>query len=258
MRHLAKRSAIAIANAIGFRQPAAKIVGDSQSYWEDAHGSSFRENSHWQGQDGLSRDVWLKLGEGHRALFDEFLPLTGLSGPIERIVEWGSGGGANAIHFAKDTRQYIGVDVSQASLDECGRVVRESGADNFVPVLIPVAEPEVALDQIPGPCDLFLCIYVFELIPTPEYGRRIMEIAHRLLRPGGVAMIQIKYATTDSRTRPRRWGYRFNVASMTTYPIDQFWELAETVGFRPKAVVLEPKQPLVNEQRYAYYFLERP
>lgn len=83
-------------------------------------------------------------------------------------------------------------------------------------------------------------------------------IAHRLLRPGGVALIQIKYETKESRTKPRRWGYRANLANMTTYPIDRFWELAAEVGFKPKALKLQPKQPLVNDERYAYFLLERP
>ena len=258
IRNFVKTAMLTGARMGGFRQPEQKIAGDSQRYWSNAGEHGFRENSHWRGEGGLSDETWLALGKIHMSLFDELIKLTGLSRPLDRIVEWGCGGGANAVAFAKAAHQFVGVDVSQPTLDECAENLRRTGADNFLPVLIDVARPEAALDLIPGPCDLFLCTYVFELIPTPEYGRRLLEIALRLLRPGGVALIQIKYETSESRTKARRWGYRFNLANMTTYPIDGFWELAAEVGFEPKALTLQPKQPLVHDERYAYFLLERP
>ncbi len=108
------------------------------------------------------------------------------------------------------------------------------------------------------PCDLFLCTYVMELVPTPEYGKRIVDIAFKLLRPGGLAMIQIKYSTASAATQPRRWGYRHNAANMTTYPIDGFWELAQAAGFEPLALTLQPRQELIGDERYAYDMLKRP
>jgi SAM-dependent methyltransferase len=258
LRQLAKRVLVGGAALIGLKQPESKIAADSQRYWENSTEGGFRSNSHWSGEGGLSEDVFLKLGKIHLDMFNEFSPLTTLTRPLERIVEWGSGGGSNAVHFAKLAREFIGVDVSQASLDECWKSVRAAGSENFLPVLIEVANPEGAIERIPGACDLFLCIYVFELLPTPEYGRRILEIAHRVLRPGGIALIQIRYATSESRTKSRRWGYRLNLVNMTTYTIDGFWELAQAVGFKPRAVILHQKQPLVHEERYAYFFLERP
>lgn len=246
------------ARTVGLEHTEQKIAGDSQRYWSNAGESDFRSNSHWRGKDGLSDETWLELGKIHMRLFDEFIELTSLVKPLERIVEWGCGGGSNAVQFCKAAHQFVGVDVSQPTLDECGKNLRDTGYDNFLPVLVDVARPEAAIELITGPCDLFLCTYVFELIPSPEYGRRLLVIAHRLLRPGGVALIQIKYETKESRTKARRWGYRANLANMTTYPIDRFWELAAEVGFKPKALTLQPKQPLVNDERYAYFLLERP
>lgn len=242
----------------GLAQPERKIASDSQRYWSNPEELHFRANSHWRGEGGLADETWLALGNIHMRLFDELVKLTQLAKPLERIVEWGCGGGANAVHFARAARHFIGVDISQATLDECARNVLRSGCSNFVPVLIDVTRPETAIEKISQPCDLYLCTYVFELIPTPEYGRRLLDIAHRLLRPGGVALIQIKYETSDARTKAVRWGYRLNLANMTSYSIDRFWELAVEAGFEPKAVTLQPKQPLVNEERYAYFLLERP
>lgn len=241
----------------GLHQSENKIASDSQEYWSNAGECEFRTNSHWRGEGGLPDDTWDALGRIHMRLFDDLIGLTQLKKPLDRIVEWGCGGGANAIHFAKFTRQFIGVDVSQASLDECARNVAGVGCNNFVPVHVDVSRPEAATKLINGSCDLFLCTYVFELIPSPEYGVRLLSVARELLRPGGVALIQIKYQTVEARTRERRWGYRANLANMTTYPIHTFWELAEAVGLVPKAVTLQPKQPLVNEERYAYFLLTR-
>ncbi|MEU0531253.1 hypothetical protein [Amycolatopsis tolypomycina] len=69
-------------------------------------------------------------------------------------------------------------------------------------------------------------------------------------RPGGLALIQIKYDAGRRRTKPRRRAYRSGLAEMTTYPIDGFWQLAQRCGLTPQAVHLIPKN-----ERYAYFFL---
>ena len=75
-----------------------------------------------------------------------------------------------------------------------------AGLNNFRPILVGAKNPEVALAEMPGPCDLFLSTYVFELIPYPEYGVRLLKIARNMLAPAGIAVIQIKYS--DAKTRP--------------------------------------------------------
>ena len=42
---------------------------------------------------------------------------------------------------------------------------------------------------------------------------------------------------------------------MTSYRIDEFWQLAATCGLAPQAVSLMPRQPLVGDERYAYFAL---
>ncbi|WP_017985561.1 methyltransferase domain-containing protein [Amycolatopsis methanolica] len=103
---------------------------------------------------------------------------------------------------------------------------------------------------------MFLCLYVFEVLPTPEYGERILRLAHRMLAPGGLALIQIKYDEGRWLTRPRRRSYRTGPAQMTTYAIPEFWKLAARVGLRPEAIELVPENEL--DERYAYFFLTRP
>lgn len=71
-----------------------------------------------------------------------------------------------------------------------------------------------------------MCFYVFELLPGQEYAERLLDVVRDLLSPDGMAVIQFKYATADPRSRSRRRAYRRDVASMTTFGIPEFWEIA--------------------------------
>ena len=71
-------------------------------------------------------------------------------------------------------------------------------------------------------------------------------------------MIKVKYATCDPATRSRQFAYRRHLANTTTFRIEQFWELACQSGFVPRCIHLFPKAPHVHDERYAYFFLDRP
>jgi hypothetical protein len=71
------------------------------------------------------------------------------------------------------------------------------GLRNFTEILIDASNPEASLARIKAPCDLFLSTYVFELLPCPEYGLRVLKIAHDLLAPDGMAIVQVKYSEAD-------------------------------------------------------------
>lgn len=163
--------------------------------------------------------------------------------------------GANAVHFAPHAKGFIGVDISAESLRECGRQVSSVCATPFRPVQVTVAEPEAALREVEEPCDILLCCYVFELIPTPEYGARLLRIARQLLAPDGLALVQIKYDEGRWSTRPPRRAYRSLLAEMTTHPIASFWELASACGLEPQSIQLVPRNEL--DERYAYFLLTR-
>lgn len=249
---------ILLRNTLGMTESEATLVRDAQRYWNETQHTRFPSNSHWQdGAVFAAPGAWAELGRQHLALYDSFARGLAVQEPPTTIVEWGCGGGANAIHFAPRAEQFVGVDVSQASLDECSRQVDRARAGHFRPVLIQADQPEAARQQIAGECDLFLCTYVFELLPTPEYGFRILAIARDLLAVGGIAMIQIKYRTTAVATASRRWSYAANLANNTTYAIDEFWQAAEDRGLTPRLISLMPRQPIVNDGRYAYFALQK-
>lgn len=241
---------------LGFRQSESRISADAQRYWARPGGERWAGDSHWRAapvfDDG---DLWSRLGREHLELFERAARMVEFTRPWDRVVEWGCGGGANAVHFAPRAGEFVGVDISKETLDECAKQVKSVCDTPFRSVPIDVADPEAALRQAGGQCDVFLCFYVFELIPTPEYGARILRIARDLLAPGGLALVQVKYDDGRWSTKPRRRSYATAVADMTTYPIPTFWQLAENCGFIPEMIHLVPKNQL--DERYAYFLLTK-
>jgi SAM-dependent methyltransferase len=243
---------------LGFREPEDRLIGDSQIYWNKSADELRKQNSHWRGVGIFADDLrWLTIGKGHLELYEQFSRVVKFERRIERVVEWGCGGGMNAVHFARLASEFVGIDISGESLEECKRQMTMFGLSNFRAVLIKASDPEAVLEEVQLPCDLLISTYVFELLPTREYGFRVLRIAYQLLAPGGLAMIQIKYSEGDKQTWSRPWAYARNLAWNVTYRIEEFWLAAQACGFTPKMVTLLPAQPLVNDRNYAYFFLEK-
>jgi len=239
---------------VGVRRSDAALEEEAQRYWSEAHQG---RGSHWQSTSRFAGgELWTQIGLRHLGMLRRAARTLDAGPDLERVVEWGCGGGANAVQIAPLAREFVGVDVSVDSLEECARQVAARCDTPFQPVLVDVRDPESALRRIAGRCDVFLCVYVFELIPSPAYGERLLRIAQEILAPGGLALVQIKYDTGSWRTRPRRLSYRFSPGNTTTYPIHTFWELAARCGFEPRYVELVPQDEL--DERYAYFVLVKP
>lgn len=238
----------------------AQLERESQAFWNDSGNLDLATISHWRGHGPFADDeLWLRLGRRHRDLSAKALDWAGLSLPLDRIVEWGSGGGMNAVALRGAAREYVGVDISASSLEECARQVDRAGdARGFVPLRVDAAEPEAALARIPDGCSFFLSTYVFELLPTAKYGLRIMRIAHDLLRPGGVALVQVRYETGMATTAVSRRSYASTWQRRAVYSVPRFWTASRTIGFEPMFVTLVPEEPELDETRYAYFALRKP
>jgi SAM-dependent methyltransferase len=241
-----------------YRRPEddSALLHDAQRYWRGEADEAWRANSHWRGAGALDDDTWLGLGQEQLRLFR--MLAAGVHAPrrFGRVVEWGCGGGANAVHFAPLAEQLILVDVSSASVEECTRQVASACDTPVLGLVAEIDDPEVTAARFPGPCDLFICLFVLELVPSPAYGLRLLDIARDALREGGLAFLQFKYETSDPASRPRRRGYRRNLADMTTYRIDEFWVAALERGLDPIALHLVPRHG--HDERYAYCLLARP
>lgn len=243
-------------------QTEAELIRAAGEYWNGAlpPGVEHADYSHWQGAGPWrDRERWLALGRPHVRLVAQLRAMLGSAATPCRIVEWGCGGGANAVHFAGQATEFCGIEISQASLDECARVLHAAGNARFRPVLIPAGAPEQALDAAGDGYDLFVCTYVFELIPSRAYGERVLETAVRLLRPGGLALVQIRYDDGTARSTQKQRDYERDCARFTSYRIEDFWTLAQRIGFEPVFVWLAPEQtPEFSGDLYAYFGLRRP
>jgi len=100
---------------LGFGQSHMRITADARAYWTGRDGEAWTSNSHWR--NGLADNDWRAIGEQHWALWETFARSDSVAGPLERIVEWGCGGGANAVAFAPHCAEYVGVDIVPAA---CG------------------------------------------------------------------------------------------------------------------------------------------
>ncbi len=257
MRQFARGTEGMIRDALGMRDSETKLAEDSDRYWNETETHEFRSNSHWKGSGAFrDSDLWYNLGRFQYELLNKAISFVDKPTPTS-MVEWGCGGGMNAVHWVTAADRYYGVDISTASLAECQRQVEPLGREVFCPVLIEAEKPEEVFDTIDEPCDVFLCTYVFELLPSPEYGMSLLKIARRLTKSGGVALIQIRYHT-GWRDRARAWSYArgVGVAQMASYRIDEFWGACEQRGWLPQFVHLIPKQPELKEERYAYFALQ--
>jgi hypothetical protein len=250
------RLADRLLSRLGMAQSEAEITRAAERLWNAPEAVLRKSDAHWRGSGSFADDrLWQQIGRENLELFRTFARAIGFDRPLHCVVDWGCGGGANAVQFGPLADIYVGVDVSAATLEECGRQAIAAGTRDFRPVLVEIAAIEAAVEAIDTPCDLFLCTFVFELVPSREYGLRILRVAERLLAPSGIAVVQIKYDTGSWRTRPYRRSYGRNFAAMTTYSIDGFWLAARSCGLEPRLVTLAPDHAL--DPRYAYFLLEK-
>lgn len=236
-----------------------KIEREAQSFWSQPITKDNAQYWHLRSSEPFAQsdDHWLKIGQRHLEIFIEFAKSAGVDLHLNSMVEWGCGGGANLVAFQQHCKNIWGVDISRDALAECqNQLNRATGNCIFSPILIDVVHPFQALEKIPVNIDLFTCFYVFELLPSKEYGGNILKIAHQLLRPNGLCIVQIKY-TSGLSNAPRRWAYRRAVANMTSYELQEFWELCEQTGFDPKFIKLVPNPVEVPDRNYAYYCLQK-
>ncbi len=232
-------------------QPVSQVMSQAGDFWRSSVvETNVRDQSHWLGE-GRWQDAhqWTAIGHKHFAQVERLRGLAQRATPIRSMLEWGPGGGANAVIFAPHVQTYYGVDISEANLIECHRQLSQRGFTDFRPILIRVQHPTDVLRQINSPLDLILCTAVFQHFPNQAYGRTVLELMHQILTPQGVALIQIRYNDGSRKHQPKHRDYAENWLSFTTYYIEEFWDLTQQIGFTPLAVDLVPRT------RYAYFYL---
>jgi len=234
--------------------PPGQLAADAQAYWSASEAADDRRDlSHWKGSGRWADEQrWKRIGEDHFELYQSLLRLVDRKEPVRSMVEWGPGGGANAVRFGREIPRFYGVDISEPNLRRCSREVEAAGYGGFVPIRIDAADPEGVLDRIGEKLDLFLSTAVYQHFPSKEYGVRVTRVARELLAEGGLALIQTRYDDGNPYFAPKTRDYRENAVVFTSYLVEEFWHVAADAGLRPLAVVLRPAT------HYAYYLLSRP
>ncbi len=228
-----------------------KISNDAKKYWSSSQeNSTIQDLSHWRGSGRWCDDEsWNKIGKKHFFMYKKLCDLTEMTGQIRSMIEWGPGGGANLIWFSKELNKIYGIDISSPNLDECERQLMENEYFGFNKVLIPANSPEDCVDLIKPDVDFFLSTAVYQHFPSKEYGIKVTKLAYKLLSNQSIALIQIRYDDGSNRFAPKTRDYYQNAVNFTSYKIEEFWNIANEIGFKPIAIYLKP------EVNYAYYFL---
>lgn len=225
-----------------------QMLSEISNFWNPAIvNDNIKDFSHFKGY-GRWKDekLWDKLGLENLARF-EILKILSDTDKIESMLEWGVGGGANAVKFSRVIDEFYGVDISSVSISECEMRIKTEPKDTFKYWLarIHIDNPEIVYDLVPK-VDFFLCTSVFQHFPNPAYGERIAGIAYNMLKDKGLALIQIKYG--EHQNYP---SYAKEVAKFTLYPITVFRDLMIQIGFKFLSVALD------TPTCYAYYYLEK-
>jgi cyclopropane fatty-acyl-phospholipid synthase-like methyltransferase len=237
---------------VGGQRFRDRVASQASRYWGSQQDELWESNSHWR--EALGDQAFEEVGDEHVAIFDRFAKALGAPVDGGTVLEWGCGGGANAVAFAPRADRFIGADISEESLVECEKQVRAVCDTPVETRRIDLAAPERAVDDLDSKCSAFLCLYVIEVTTGPEEVKRILNVAKRALEPGGIALVQMKYHTDDPRTRGRLAArYERNLSLSTTFAIDEFWQLSDECGLTPQLVTLVPETRL--DVRYAYYGL---
>jgi predicted O-methyltransferase YrrM len=171
---------------------------DASKFWQRPKGHDLKYEkslSHHIGARNWENHKFYAYGIKHIELYEQALRFFDNIGSdnLSNILEWGPGGGANALAFCRTLKcKYIGVDISQENLNETSRVINSHDLDNFNGFQIDIHNPEAIFDKVPtNSLDLFLCTAVFPHLPDKEYARRIIDIASKLLKVGGVCILHI-------------------------------------------------------------------
>ena len=235
-------------------EPLETLAADAKSYWSQSAARPWvADMSHWRGRGRWSDDeVWTAIGRDHVAMFRQLCLLANREAPVRTMLEWGPGGGANALAFSLHVQRIYGVDISAANLQECARQLAESRFRGFHAIEIEATQPERVLAAVNEPNDFALSTAVFQHFPGKEYGQRVLNILHRLLAPDGIALIQTRFDDGSETLACKHSDYAKNVVTFTSYRIEEFWDNCTQAGFEPLSLTLKP------EPAYAYYFLRKP
>jgi len=198
-----------------------------------------QDQSHYRGVGRWADDeAWLNIGNAARRRVSELWGLLGRTGtPQENlnILEWGPGGGANAYGLKDICSKFYGVDISEKNLIEAGRVLGAETVPGFFHPVLLAGDPASVTASIPPEIDIFFSTAVFQHFPSREYGREVLESIRNVCRDSAAGFIQIRFDNGIEKYKGIQGieDYRARHIFANSYPLDVFWDLTMSAGFRP-------------------------
>jgi 2-polyprenyl-3-methyl-5-hydroxy-6-metoxy-1,4-benzoquinol methylase len=170
---------------------AWNTLGRSEPYWAVLTHDEYRIDK----LEDSSRRSFFGSGERHvQLVFDVIARHFDDAFSAGSILDFGCGVGRLVIPFAKRGGRVVGVDISQAMLEEAARNAAAAG----VRAAFVVSDDE--LSGVTGTFDLVHSVIVLQHI-TPARGERILGRLLDSVAPGGIAAIHLTYWTPSRRPK---------------------------------------------------------
>ncbi len=218
---------------------APEISEIIKSVWDEHPDEAYRrDQSHWRGHGRWADDsLWLQIGKVTINRLNSVLRYVGLSSEEfwsqpRTVLEWGPGGGANAVALAPYANEFYGVDVSPRNLAEAERQVLALGSLCFRPVLLE-ADPADLIRYVKNPIDVFVSTAVFQHFPSKDYGEKVLRVLAQSSCKGAIGSIQIRYDNGNPKFAPidRIDDYRDRHITANSYAIDEFVDICRKFRF---------------------------
>ncbi|MFB3925812.1 MAG: class I SAM-dependent methyltransferase [Syntrophales bacterium] len=243
-------------------------AGRSRSLEEDAgmfwnmsrYDDRVQDYSHWAGAGRWNHQRWLQYGESNFRLILAYLLEYGGRDFLDELhlktaLEWGCGGGANVRALCDRFRSVYGVDIAQATLDECERQMKNYGFRNFRKILFKSEYPESVLEKIAADSvDFILSLAVFQHFPSKDYTRRVLAVIRKLMKKGGKAIIQVRYFDGSDKYRQKCDDYARNVITMTSFAPGEFKYILDECGLKS---LYSERDPQGDRDCHEYFVLEK-
>lgn len=166
-------------------------LGRSEPYWAVLTHDEYRINN----LEDSTRRSFFASGERHvQLVFDVIARHFDAGFSPRTTLDFGCGVGRLVIPFAKRGGSVVGVDISQAMLDEAARNAADTG------VRADFVLSDDALSGVTRTFDLVHSVIVLQHI-SPNRGERILGRLLDSVAPGGIAAIHLTYRTPSRRPK---------------------------------------------------------
>lgn len=214
----------------------SQSLSEAHDFW---NGDTKKRNdqAHYLGCGRWDEGKWSRHGRYYFRLYKEFLKEFSHidPGPSKRMLDWGCGGGANAVSFSKSFEHVTGVDISMESIRICGDACYEKvKRDFFRPFLIPVdfIPKDIELLSSEDLYDFVLCTQVIQHMPSADYVGAVMSVWSSLCRKGANAVVQFRTHYNSRRIqRSSKISYTENVAHWVMLNPAVFEKMANEAGW---------------------------